>query len=211
MTAGAAPGSPDPQMLESIVEALLVLSEVGYGNLDSRVELQGDAGSPVRALMEGINDMIVALADERARSSAYRQELEDKLTTIERQQVAIRELSTPVMEVWDGVLCLPVVGVVDSARSAQMTDVLLQSLAERRAQCAIIDITGIEVMDTRTVDHFARMARTVRLLGATCILTGVSPHIAHTMVHMGIDLSDVTTHRSLRDALRSYVLSKRAA
>jgi len=107
------------------------------------------------------------------------------------------------------VLCLPVVGIVDSQRSSQMTDVLLQAIVEKRTRCAIVDITGIEVMDTRTVDHFIRMARAVRLLGAECVLTGVSPNIAHTMVHMGVDLADVATHRSLRDALKAYVVQQK--
>jgi rsbT co-antagonist protein RsbR len=73
----------------------------------------------------------------------------------------------------------------------------------------IIDITGIQVMDTRTVDHFIRMAKAVRLLGAECALTGTNPHIAQTVVHMGIDLANVVTYRSLRDALQQYVRSNR--
>jgi rsbT co-antagonist protein RsbR len=88
-----------------------------------------------------------------------------------------------------------------------MTGALLQTIVTKQARYAIIDITGIEVMDTRTVDHFLRMAKAVRLLGAECALTGISPHIAQTVVHMGLDLSDITTHRSLRDALTAYVNS----
>ena len=197
----------DPALLESIADALLVLSNVGFGDLDGRVAIGGDPDSPLAALFVGINEMIEALRAEREKNQAYQAELEDKLATIEEQRAAIRELSTPVIEVWDGVLCLPVVGVVDSVRSAQMTDVLLQSIDEKRARCAIVDITGIEVMDTKTVDHFVRMAKAVRLLGAVCLLTGVSPNIAHTMVHMGVTLTDITTHRSLRDALKSFVLA----
>ena len=203
-------GGQDGELLESVADALLVLSNVGYGDLDGRVAVRGDPDSPVSALFAGINEMIEALRTERARNRAYQTELEEKLATIEEQRAAIRELSTPVIEVWDGVLCLPVVGVVDSVRSSQMTDVLLQALNEKRARCAIVDITGIEVMDTKTVDHFVRMAKAVRLLGAVCLLTGVSPNIAHTMVHMGVTLTDITTHRSLRDALRSFVQGGKA-
>ena len=200
----------DGEIVEIIADALLILANVSYGDLDGRVQIDPGDTSPLGALLAGINEMLDALQDERARTRSYQAELEEKLTTIERQRAAIRELSTPVMEVWESVLCLPVVGVVDSARAAQMTDVLLQAIVDRRVRCAIIDITGIEVMDTRTVDHFVRMAKAVRLLGAECVLTGVRPNIAHTMVHMGVDLGDVTTHRSLRDALKSYVLAKRA-
>jgi rsbT co-antagonist protein RsbR len=197
------------ELVEHVADALLVLANVGYGDLDSQVPIRLDPDTPLGALFEGINVMIDALRAERDRSHSYRAELEEKLATIEQQRAAIRELSTPVIEVWEGVLCLPIVGIVDSARASQMTDVLLQQIVDKRTHCAIVDITGIDAMDTRTVDHFVRMARAVRLLGAECVLTGVSQSIAHTVVHMGIDFRDVVTHRSLREALQAYVLSSR--
>jgi rsbT co-antagonist protein RsbR len=134
-------------------------------------------------------------------------ELEEKLRTIEAQRLAINELSTPIMQVWDGVLCLPVVGLMDTARSAEMTQSLLQAVVEMKTKCCIIDITGIEVMDTGTADHFMRMARAVGLLGSECVLTGINPHIAQTIVQMGLDLSGIRTHRTLRDALQVHVQS----
>lgn len=197
------------ELIEHVADALLVLANVGYGDLDSQVEVDLDPDTPLGALFEGINVMIESLRVERDRSQSYRAELEEKLATIEQQRAAIRELSTPVIEVWEGVLCLPIVGIVDSARAAQMTDVLLQQIVDKRTRCAIVDITGIDAMDTRTVDHFVRMARAVRLLGAECVLTGVSQSIAHTVVHMGIDFRDVVTHRSLREALQAYVNAAR--
>ena len=105
-------------------------------------------------------------------------------------------------------LCLPVVGVMDTARSTEMTNALLQTIVDKKTRYTIIDITGIDVMDTRTVDHFMRMARAVKLLGAECALTGISPHIAQTVVHMGLELDDIVTRRSLRDALADYVRSQ---
>jgi rsbT co-antagonist protein RsbR len=136
---------------------------------------------------------------------AYQKELEEKLETIERQRAAISELSTPVIEIWNGVICLPVVGVMDTARSAEMTEAILRATVEKNAKCTIIDITGIEVMDTGTADHFIRMAKAIRLLGARCVVTGISPTIAQTIVHMGVRLDGVTTRRSLRDALQDFV------
>jgi rsbT co-antagonist protein RsbR len=201
------PVAEDGVLLENVADALMVLANVGYGDLDGRIPVNGEG--PIATLFAGINEMIESLRHERDRNRSYARELEERVATIEQQRAAIRELSTPVMEIWDGVLCLPVVGIVDSVRSAQMTDVLLQAIAEKRSRCAIVDITGIEVMDTKTVDHFIRMAKAVRLLGAECLLTGVSPNIAHTMVHMGVTLTDITTHRSLREALRSYVAGQR--
>jgi rsbT co-antagonist protein RsbR len=195
----------DESILDQVTDALVAMSNVGFGDYSCRLELPEDEDSPLRALFEGINAMVESLAQEKARSQAYQADLEEKLRTIESQRLAIAELSTPVMQVWDGVLCLPVVGVMDTARSAEMTQALLRAVVEMRTRCCIIDITGIEVMDTGTADHFMRMARAVRLLGAECMLTGINPHIAQTIVQMGIDLSGIQTHRSLRDALRNYV------
>src|SRR6516225_2847591 len=142
----------------------------------------------VPPFVQGVNEMIEALAAQEQRNIDYQRELEDKLGTIEQQRAAIRELSTPIMEVWEGILCLPIVGIMDSTRSADMTDALLKAVVATRARCTIIDITGIEVMDTHTADHFIRMAKSVRLLGAECVLTGINPQIAQTIVHMGVEM-----------------------
>lgn len=204
------PTLAEQRILESVADALLVLSNVGFGDYTTRLAVDSSDNSPLSSLFAGINEMISALSIEEERSKSYQRELEEKLATIEQQKVAIQELSTPIMEVWEGVLCVPVVGLMDTARSSEMTSALLQAVVNNGARCAIIDITGIDVMDTRTVDHFIRMAKAIRLLGAECVLTGISPHIAQTVVHMGLDLTNVTTHRSLRDALQQYV-SRRAA
>jgi len=132
-------------------------------------------------------------------------ELAAKLATIEMQQAAIRDLSTPIIEVWSGVLCLPVVGIVDSQRSAQMTETLLETIIAKQARTAIVDITGIDVMDTKTADHFIKMAKAVRLLGADCIISGINPAIAQTLTHIGVDLTGIRTLRSLRDALQVHL------
>lgn len=188
-----------------LAEVLSILTEVANGEYGSRLKTDLPESHPFGALYVGVNDMIEALASEQKRAVEYQRDLEEKLNTIELQRAAIRELSTPIMEVWEGILCLPVVGIMDSSRSADMTDALLKSVVSTRARCTIIDITGIEVMDTSTADHFIRMAKAVRLLGAECVLTGINPQIAQTIVHMGVDMEGVTTHRSLRDALTHFV------
>ncbi len=195
-------------LLESVADALLALSNVGFGDYATRLKIPDTAATPLVTLFEGINEMIASLGVEGERNRSYQRELEEKLATIERQRLAIQELSTPIMEVWDGLLCVPVVGLMDTARSSEMTSALLRAVVEKGARCAIIDITGIDVMDTRTVDHFIRMAKAVRLLRADCVLTGINPHIAQTVVHMGLDLTNVVTHRSLRDALQQYVIGQ---
>jgi rsbT co-antagonist protein RsbR len=155
----------------------------------------------VQELSEAKKEVARALT----RAEASNRELEAKLETIEMQQAAIRELSTPIIEVWAGVLCLPVVGVVDSQRSAEMTETLLETIVSKQARMAIVDITGIDVMDTKTADHFIKMARAVRLLGAECIVSGINPGIAQTLTHIGVDLTGVRTMRSLRDALQFHL------
>jgi rsbT co-antagonist protein RsbR len=195
----------DSLMLERIADILLILAGVGSGDYESRLESDLPEDHPLTTLYDGINEMIGSLAAERQRSAEYQKDLEEKLATIEMQREAIRELSTPIIEVWEGVLCLPVVGVLDSTRSAEMTEALLTAIVEKKARCAIIDITGIQIMDTATADHFLRMARAVRLLGSICLLTGINPAIAQTITHMGMDLSGIVTHRTMQNALQRFV------
>src|SRR6185369_9926407 len=145
------------EVYSKIADILLTLADVGTGDYSVRLESGLPESHPLGALCAGINDMIASLGDENARGEKYRKELEEKLATIERQREAIRELSTPIMEVWDKILCLPIVGVIDSMRSAEMTDALLRAVVSAGAHSVIIDITGIEIMDTRTADHFVRM------------------------------------------------------
>lgn len=189
---------------DRIADILVVLAEVTSGTFQSRLQELPDA-DPFSSLFRGINETVSSLADAQNKSDMFRAELEEKLRTIEQQRLAIRELSTPIIEVWSGVLCLPIVGVMDTTRSTEMTETLLNTIATSRARCVIVDITGIEVMDTATADHFLRMARAIRLLGAECMLTGIKPNIAQTIVQMGVDLTGVVTRRTLRDALSGYV------
>jgi rsbT co-antagonist protein RsbR len=198
-------GALDDVMLSRIADILIVMENVAAGDYATRLSIDLPADHPISTLYEGINQMIQALAAEHQRSATYQKELEEKFATIELQRAAIRELSTPIIEVWEGILCLPVVGVLDSSRSAAMMEALLSAVVERKAACAIIDITGIQIMDTATADHFLRMARAVRLLGATCVLTGINPSIAQTMIHMGVDLNGIVTHRVMRNALQEFV------
>ncbi|PCC70212.1 rsbT co-antagonist protein RsbR [Nannocystis exedens] len=128
-------------------------------------------------------------------------ELRAKLDLIERQQQVIRELSTPIIEVWDGVLALPIVGLIDTVRTAEIMDNLLQAVTSTRARFAILDLTGVEVVDTGTASHLIRMIQAIRLLGAEGVLTGIHPTIAQTIVSLGVDLTRVAVFGKLRDAL----------
>lgn len=132
-------------------------------------------------------------------------ELLAKLDVIEKQQEVIRELSTPIIEVWDGVLTLPIVGLVDSVRTAEIMDDLLQSVTRTRARFAILDLTGVQVVDTGTASHLIGLIRAIGLLGAEGVLTGISPVIAQTIVALGVDLSHVAVFAKLRDALKHCI------
>ena len=199
------------EVYDKIADLLMVLSDVANGDFSGRLDSGFPETHPLGALCVGVNEMIDSLQAEQKRNVQYQRDLEEKLETIEQQRSAIRELSTPIMEVWDGILCLPVVGIMDTSRSADMTDALLRAVVTARARFTIIDITGIEVMDTQTADHFIRMAKAVRLLGAECVLTGINPQIAQTVIHMGIDMADVVSHRSLRDALQFFIRRRQVA
>jgi len=199
------PGDMQSDLLDSIAQILDVLKAVGEGDLSHHLELKFPESHPVGALASSINAMIEALTAAQATSASYLQELAERIEMIERQREAIRTLSVPIIEIWSGVLCAPVVGVLDSSRAADVTNSLLAAIVNKKARHAIIDVTGIEVMDTQSADHFLRMARAVSLLGARCALSGVHPNIAQTIVHMGVELKGLKSYRTMGEALRRCV------
>jgi rsbT co-antagonist protein RsbR len=119
---------------------------------------------------------------------------------ITRQQEEMLELSTPVVKLWDGVLALPLIGTLDSARTQVVMENLLQSIVETNSKIAIIDITGVPTVDTVVAQHLLKTVTAARLMGADCIISGVRPQIAQTIVHLGINLLDITTKANLADA-----------
>jgi len=121
---------------------------------------------------------------------------------IARQQQELLELSTPVVKLWDGILALPMIGTLDSARTQVVMESLLQRIVETGAEIAIIDITGVPTVDTLTAQHLIKTVTAARLMGADCIISGIRPQIAQTIVHLGVDLSTVTTKATLADAFR---------
>ena len=119
---------------------------------------------------------------------------------IVRQQQELLELSTPVVELWDGVLGLPLIGTLDSARTQVVMESLLEKIVETGASIAIIDITGVPTVDTLVAQHLLKTVAAARLMGADCIISGIRPQIAQTIVHLGVDLNTVTTKATLADA-----------
>jgi rsbT co-antagonist protein RsbR len=121
---------------------------------------------------------------------------------IRRQQEEMLELSTPVVQLWEGIVALPLIGTLDSARTSVVMESLLQTIVATRSEIAIIDITGVSTVDTLVAQHLLKTVAAARLMGADCIISGIRPQIAQTMVHLQIDLSNVTTKATLAEALR---------
>ena len=120
---------------------------------------------------------------------------------INRQQREMLELSTPVVKLWEGILALPMIGTLDSARTQVVMESLLQRVVETGAQVVILDITGVPTVDTLVAQHLLKTVTALRLMGVDCIVSGVRPQIAQTIVHLGVDLQGVTTKANLADAL----------
>ena len=119
---------------------------------------------------------------------------------IGRQQEELLELSTPVVRLWDSILALPLIGTLNSERTQVVMESLLEKIVETEAQIAIIDITGVPTVDTLVAQHLLKTVAAARLMGADCIISGIRPQIAQTIIHLGIDLSDVVTKATLADA-----------
>lgn len=119
---------------------------------------------------------------------------------IVRQQQELLELSTPVVKLWNGILALPLIGTLDSARTQVVMENILQKIVDTGAMIAIIDITGVPTVDTLVAQHLMKTIAAARLMGADCIISGIRPQIAQTIVHLGVNLEDVTTKASLADA-----------
>jgi CheY-like chemotaxis protein/anti-anti-sigma regulatory factor len=159
----------------------------GYASIESSID----------ALRQGVYDYLVKPCVVEDLKRTVGRALEHR-----EQKMQISELSNPVVEIWDGVLLLPVVGTLDDKRAAQMSTALLEAVRRECAQVVLVDITGCTVVDTYTAAHLINTVRSVRLLGAATVITGVSAHIDADLVKLGVELEDITTRRRLADGLR---------
>ena len=166
---------------------------------------QVEALADITALIDNLG-LFVTEAHQKAREGV-----------ILRQQQEMLELSTPVVKLWDGVLALPIIGTLDSSRTQTIMESLLERIVETGSEIAIIDITGVPTVDTLTAQHLLKTVTAARLMGAECIISGIRPQIAQTIVHLGVELGDVITKASLADAFRialqrsNYAIVKRVA
>jgi len=174
--------------------------------------LDKQAGGSEKALMGSLTSLSNDV-DRMAQwtVTTYQRARED---IIIRQQQELLELSTPVIKLWEGVLAVPMIGTLDSNRTQLVMETLLQRIVETESTLAIIDITGVPTVDTLVAQHLLKTVTAIRLMGADCIISGIRPQIAQTIVHLGIDLQGVTTRATLADALSlalkrtGYVVTK---
>ena len=144
-------------------------------------------------------------------ATTYQRSRED---VINRQQAELLELSTPVVKLWEGVLAVPMIGTLDSNRTQLVMESLLTRIVETGSELAIIDITGVPTVDTLVAQHLLKTVTAIRLMGADCIISGIRPQIAQTIVHLGIDLQGIVTKATLADALQlamkkaGYIVSR---
>lgn len=128
--------------------------------------------------------------------------LEEKEKTIAAQQEELRETSTPITEIWDGVLTLPIIGTLDSSRTMDVMEKLLTRIESERARIVVMDVTGVSAIDSQVSHHLIQMIRAIGLMGAKAILTGIRPEIARSLTSLNIDLGDVTTRSTLSEGLK---------
>jgi rsbT co-antagonist protein RsbR len=143
---------------------------------------------------------------EQLRAEEEREQFQQQI--IEAQRLALRELSTPLIPISDNTVIMPLIGTIDSQRAQQVMEALLEGIAAHQADIAILDITGVQVVDTQVADALIRAARAAKLLGSTVILTGIQPRIAQTLVHLGVDMTNITTRSSLQAGI-AYALRPR--
>jgi anti-anti-sigma regulatory factor len=149
-------------------------------------------------------------ASEAARNEELANSEEAKTALIERLRYAVDELSNPILEVWDDVLVMPIIGIVDSRRIADMVQRLLAEVTRAQASFVIVDLTGVEIVDTKTADHLIKLMRKVEIVGARCVLTGIRPAVSETLVDIGVDFGRVMTLRNLKHGLREALRHKRS-
>jgi len=178
------------------------LSVAACGDFGVQIEIDIEKADALTAIETGINLLISDMGDEVHESTKKAEELEEKLALIGQQRKAIEELSTPIIKIWDRVLVLPLIGTLDTRRSQRLTEALLTDIATTQIRVAILDITGVATVDSAVANHLMKTVASVQLLGASCVITGIRPEVAQTIVHLGVDLSGVETLSTLAEGLK---------
>jgi rsbT co-antagonist protein RsbR len=161
--------------------------------------LKNDQGTPIGSC--GIITDITEIRRRQEQVAALEAEIKSQMEIIQTQGAMLDELSVPVIQVWENILLLPLIGAIESRRAAQIMESLLESVGRMGAQIVIIDITGVPVVDTSVASYLIRAVQATQLLGCQSILVGISPEIAQTLVGLGVDFSQITTRATLQNGL----------
>ncbi|WP_394843942.1 STAS domain-containing protein [Pendulispora brunnea] len=186
---------PSDRTVEGQLEALISADKATRADLDAALD----------RLKQEVHER--KQAEERLKREIHdrkqaEQTLLDKLEIIRRQEDSIRAMSTPILQLWEGVLALPVIGLVDNVRANQMMESLLDAIVKTQARFTILDLTGVDAMDTSAADHLLKVVRAARLLGTRCVISGISPDMAQTIVGLELDLAELSSFSTLESALR---------
>lgn len=190
-------------VLTQLANAMMAIACVEYGDYDVRVDVVLPDRHPFTPLMHNINEMIEWLAVARRQRDGHLAEVHAS------QRAALLELSSPIIEVLDGVLCLPVIGAVDEERGARMTEDLLAAVGRTRVHRVVLDLTALRSVDAGAIGQIVRMTRAVKLLGAACVVCGLGPELARAAVESSLEFTDIEMHRTLRDAIRPALHDER--
>jgi rsbT co-antagonist protein RsbR len=186
---------------ERIKSLLDVVRSVSSGDFSVRIEIPEEEDEFTALAIElerMIDDLIEANKVSEERMAKLQAVVEEK----ERLLKTVRELSSPVIRVWENVLVMPLVGAIDSARATRIMEDLLNGITKSQAEIVIIDITGVPVVDTSVANHLIQTIKAAALLGAKCVVVGISSEVAQSLISLGVDLSGVVTHSNLQAGVR---------
>jgi rsbT co-antagonist protein RsbR len=180
------------------------------GDLQQVIDEIGQLRQPMTAIFDGQPDAatvpvgLVAMTEliGSLRVAAVVVLLSESDEVVARQRQELMEISTPIIRLWEGIVAVPLIGTLDSVRSQVVMESLLAGIVDEQAAVAILDITGVPMVDTLVAQHLMKTAMAVQLMGAECVISGIRPQIAQTIVHLGIDLREITTRATLSDALK---------
>lgn len=204
--------SRDFEKIEDILSGIAIArAKKGFSPRETGTYVLSLKTALLKTLSEEIKDPSVLYTDSMQISSlfdnfsiiTFETFIKGREDVILRQTDEITEISTPVIKVWDGILALPIIGTLDSARTQIVMENLLQEIVETSSSIAILDISGVPAIDTLVAQHLIKTVSATRLMGAECIISGIRPEIAQTVVHLGIDLSGVITKSTLASALKT--------
>ncbi len=190
------------------IQEVLASTEILRDHIWNMLEEFMEYGTPwdasqIRAFEDFIHTFQLNISAEFGKVlEQTREELHDKSEQLDAQRRTIRELGTPILPVHEGVLVMPLVGIIDSNRATQVMETLLEAISAHQADIVILDITGVPLVDTSVANYILQAARATRLIGARVVLVGIGAEIAQTMVHLGVDLSDIMTLANLQEGLQ---------